>query len=130
MAQTANLFIVTLERELKRRKAARHALARRERKLDRQLSIVRRQLARVSGNGNNGHARTSRPKNEKSLRETILVVLGRSKHGYTLDDLADKVRATGYKSHSKDFRNVVYQCIYNCDDVAFDADAGKYRLKG
>ena len=36
---------------------------------------------------------------------------------FNLADMADKVEETGYKSHSKNFRNVVYQCLYDTEGM-------------
>jgi len=73
--------------------------------------------------------RRRRVKNETSLRAVVLGILGKNKKGFTLSDLADKVIETGYKSGSKNFRNVLYQCLYNTEAIVHDEASGCYRLQ-
>jgi hypothetical protein len=38
--------------------------------------------------------------------------------------------ATGYKSGSSNFKNVLYQTLYNDSKIVHDRKTGNYRLKG
>ena len=44
-------------------------------------------------------------------------------------DLTTKITEAGYKSSSSNFRNVLYQCLYNTKTISFDRATGTYRLK-
>jgi hypothetical protein len=70
-----------------------------------------------------------RVKNELSLREAVKQVLGKNKKGQSLADLATHVTETGYKSHSHNFRNVLYPCVYNSTEIVHDKATGLYKLK-
>lgn len=70
-----------------------------------------------------------RVKNETSLRAVVLDILGKNKKGFSLADLAAKVSETGYMSNAGNFKNVVYQCLYNTDSIIHDDATGCYRLK-
>lgn len=70
-----------------------------------------------------------RPKNEAPLRTVMMGILGKNKKGLSLHNLAEQIKATGYKSHSHNFKNVVYQCLYNTKGVIHDDATGLYRIK-
>lgn len=77
------------------------------------------------------HARRSktRAKNSESLRVVVLRVLKQSgSKGLKLSDLADAVIHTGYKSNSRNFRNVLYQCLYNTPTIQHHEPTGAYRI--
>ncbi len=59
----------------------------------------------------------------------MVEILGRTKKGLTLAELGQKVLDAGYKSSSSNFRNVLYQCVYNTKDVYHDESTGTYKLK-
>lgn len=69
-----------------------------------------------------------RPQNEAPLRTVVHQVLEKNKKGLSLADLTSKVAATGYKSYSKNLKNVVYQCLYNAKDISLDKQTGLYSL--
>jgi len=57
-------------------------------------------------------------------------VLKKQKAGLPLDKLATAVLNTGYKSGSPNFKNVLYQCLYNNKKaIVHDKKTGAYRLR-
>jgi hypothetical protein len=56
-------------------------------------------------------------------------ILVKSKKGLSLPDLASKVTESGYKSNSRNFKNVVYRCVYNSENIVHDAATGCYRIE-
>jgi hypothetical protein len=85
------------------------------------------------GSGKRGRPRGSknrgpRIKNERSLREVISEVLSKSKKGYTLDELVPKVVEAGYKTNSANFKNMIYQNIYNSEGINKDPETGAFSL--
>lgn len=73
--------------------------------------------------------RGPRVKNEKPLWGYVEDILGRSKRGLTIDELEQKILASGYKTNSSNFRNVIYQCLYHAEQVSHDSTTGRYILK-
>ena len=125
------LSIADLENQIDQRKAQVLALFAKREELQAQID----QLDSEIGNVVNLDGRPSRrrgkprPKNETSLRAVVLQVLGKNKKGLSLGDLADKILETGYKSNSRVFKNVVYQCLYNTTEIEHDTAKGVYKLK-
>jgi hypothetical protein len=70
-----------------------------------------------------------RARNEQPLRAVMMEILGRNKKGLSLQNLTQQIKDTGYKSHSLNFQNVVYQCLYNTPEVIHDSATGLYRIK-
>jgi hypothetical protein len=99
--------------------------------IDRQIQEILgdgRTLDSVLGLGKRG-SRRKRVRNDKPLREYVLEALKRSKGGLPLGQLSVSVRESGYKTHSGNFSNVVYQFLYNnSDKVKYDSGSGKYSL--
>ena len=131
MNSRVDLSVADLQRLLDQRKSEWDGLARKKHKLERDLERVEKQMAVLEGRrgARRGRKIGKRPKNEKSLRETVLEVLGRSKKGFSLAELSERIIANGYKSNSGDFKNVVYQCLYNTDQIVHDPETGTYRIK-
>ena len=75
-----------------------------------------------------GGRRGPRAKNDMSMKEAIAKALEGKKDGLTLDEVAEAVKAIGYKSNSANFKNVVYQNLYGNKDM-FPKDDGKYTVK-
>ena len=44
-----------------------------------------------------------------------------------LDDIHDAVQKTGYKTSSKNFKNVIYQNLYNKDEFVKTGDGWTYK---
>lgn len=130
--KTASLSVADLEKILDERKAALQDLGQRRDVAQKALDDIDKQIQELMGDGRSlgmGRRRRRRPKNEQSLRAVVLEVLQKHKAGLTLTDLANAVLATGYKSTSRNFKNVLYQCLYNTDKITHDAPTGCYKLK-
>ena len=129
---TKEMSVATLERLLHKRKSLLETLTDRREKLQRDLAKVEQRITSLEGrrNGSSTSARRrKRPKNAKSLAKVVNEVLSRSKAGLPLAKLSDKVLATGYKSGSTNFKNVLYQCLYNSPQVVHEPETGTYKLK-
>lgn len=128
----ANISVAELEKILLSRKQELDDLLRRRAQLQAQLAEVDQEIAQMQGQRAGGaYSASARGKlvNEKSLREYVLEILGRSKRGMSLADLSANVLAAGYRTESSNFRNVLYQCLYNTKDVYHDDSTGTYRLR-
>ena len=130
MAKTAGVMSVAeLEQILEDRKVKAIDLGKRREELQKQLDEIDRQILEVMGDNRVIRRRRRRLKNEMSLRSHVLELLGKSKKGYSMADLTAKIMEAGYKSSSRNFRNVLYQCLYNTEGVTFDQATGCYKLK-
>lgn len=58
-------------------------------------------------------ARRTRAKNKKSAKAYAIEVLKAAPQGLPLDQLANKILDSGYKSNSASFKNTLYQTLYN-----------------
>ena len=67
-----------------------------------------------------------RPKNDKPLPAVLADVLG-GKGPMALDDIHEAVVASGYKTSSKNFKNVIYQNLYNKDEFTKTGDGWVYK---
>lgn len=127
------MTVAQLERALENKRSRLTELTAKREKLQKQLAKTDSEIASLAGRGaaegTGVRRRRRRPKNAKSLRAYVLEILGRSKKGLTIAELDDKVQATGYKSKSRNFRNVLYQCLYNSDEIGQDKETGRYVLK-
>ena len=127
MAKAAGMLTVSeLEKMLEDRKIKAIELAKQRNILQKQLEEIDRQLAEVMGAARVVSRR--RLKNGKSLRTHVLAILRKSKTGYSMAQLRNHILAAGYKSSSSNFRNVLYQCLYNTEGVTYDATTGCYKL--
>jgi hypothetical protein len=74
--------------------------------------------------------RSTKPRlqNAMPLRQVVQEVLKRSRKGLPLANLHDRVLASGYKTGSKNFKNILYQCLYNEKEFVHDPTTGRYRL--
>jgi hypothetical protein len=88
-----------------------------------------------NGKASNGHASRngSQPKpvagkGQPSLRSLLVVLLSKSKQPVKAKDLATQVLATGYKTTSKNFINVIWVSLAAMDNVENVPDQG-FRLK-
>jgi hypothetical protein len=127
-----DLSVAELERMLNSRRMQLEDLQKKRTRMQHQLDQINAEIAGLTGDrrgaGTRGR-RGPRAKNEKSLREHVVEMLAKSKKGLTLADLAQKVLEAGYKSGSTNFRNVLYQCVYNTKDVYHDESTGTYKMK-
>lgn len=129
----ANISVAELERILLSRKQQLEELQQRKATLLAELGRIDEEIAKMQGARQTLNVsvatRGNKPVNVKSLREYVLEILGRSRRGMSLSDLSEKVLAAGYRTESNNFRNVLYQCLYNTKDVYHDDSTGTYRLK-
>jgi len=122
--------VAQLEQALARKKARLDALVKRRRTLQSQLEGVERKLEELGGRNAETvtRRRRKRSKNAQSLRDIVLGLLTKHRKGQSMAELQEAVRATGYKSQSTNFRNVMYQCLYYLRGVKHDRKTGKYVL--
>jgi len=128
----AGLSVADLERILDEKKSQLQDLARRRDQAQKELDKLDAEIQDIVGVGGSigkTRRRRRRVKNEMSLRAVVLEILGKNKKGFTLADLAGKVTESGYKSTSRNFRNVLYQCLYNTEGIVHDEATGCYRLE-
>lgn len=127
------MTLAQLERALEKKRTRLEDLQSRRESLQQQLARVEGQIAGIAGRGagpGGVRKRRKRPRNAQSLRSYVEDVLSRNKKGLTLAELHSKIEETGYKSKARNFRNVLYQCLYNSDNVQLDKSTGRYGLKG
>jgi hypothetical protein len=128
-----DLSVTALERILERRRKQLEALTRRRDALRKQLEKIEEQIRQIGGDGGQAGARRKgrrRPRNEKPLAIVVGEILKKSKPGLSLGQLTAKIVASGYKSYSEDFKNVVYQSLYNNrKTIIHDEKAGVYKLR-
>ena len=124
--------VADLERILDERKSQLQELAKRRDLAQKELDKLDAEIQELMGAGGSigrSRRRRRRVKNEKSLRAVVLELLGKNKKGFALADLSEKVSETGYRSTSRNFRNVLYQCLYNTEGIVHDDATGCYRLE-
>ncbi|MEM7812159.1 MAG: hypothetical protein AAF532_11825 [Planctomycetota bacterium] len=69
-----------------------------------------------------------RPKNTMSLKALCVELLTKNKKGLTLEDIITKTQESGYKSSASNFKTVVYQTLYNADEIVRDKATKLYVL--
>ena len=125
--------VFELERILKARRTELEDLIKRREKKLKELSLLETRIKVLEGR-KQAAGRTKRRKSQKraknaqSLRSTVTEVLSRNKTGIALDPLSQRILATGYKSNSGNFKNVLYQCLYNNKEFVHDKKTGLYRV--
>jgi hypothetical protein len=76
--------------------------------------------------------RGKRPRNTASAKAIAMDILGSEKGGLTLDELSERVLATGYKSKSANFKQTLYQALYNArthgEGITRDESTGNWKL--
>ena len=126
MAKVANdLTVADLERILNTRRVALRELMKRRSKAQKELDRIDSEIQVLTGASGRGR----RGKNKQSLREMVLGLLTKNKKGYSLADLSRQILDSGYKTTSTNFRNVLYQCLYNTPGISHDESTGTYRYK-
>jgi len=123
MSSARNLTIGQLEKELAEKRG-------RVKKLTEQRAAIDREIKELVGKGTVRRRKpVKKAENPTSLKDAVHAILGKVKNGYPLAELAEKILAAGYKTNSKNFRNVLYQCVYNDKAVVYDDDSGTYKMK-
>lgn len=109
-----------------RRQSARLAKLKREHgKLTTRLKQVEREMSVIAGNGAAGGGRA---RNAKSLVATLEEVLARSGKPMKVGDILEKVKATGYRSGSANFRAIINQTLIK-EKQFQQVERGTYTLK-
>lgn len=125
---TTSLSLADLEKLLAERQAQVEALLKKRDQLAGAIENLDAEINDFLTSGGTPR-RGKRAKNSASLRTVMLEVLAKNKKGLSLADLAQQISDTGYKSNSRNFKNVVYQCLYNTETVMLDSATGLYRVK-
>jgi len=127
--------IAELRRELRAKEKALQALESRRSKLADELNAIDRQIAALVGATRRARAsrlvpagRPRRRATGKPLVEYVESVLKGSKDGMRVKDIVAAVVDAGYKSHSKDFYNIVAATVR--EESRFTrVGRGVYKLK-
>jgi IS30 family transposase len=128
MAKTPpDLTVADLERILNSRRSTLKELIKRRAKIQKELDKVDAEIHTLTGTTVKRRGRRTR--NKHSLREMVLELLKKSKKGYSLAELSRMILDSGYKTASTNFRNVLYQCLYNTPGIYHDEASGTYRYK-
>ncbi|HVW01622.1 MAG TPA: hypothetical protein VHB77_14815 [Planctomycetaceae bacterium] len=127
------MSVAELERLLDSKKDRLESLQRKRDQLERQLNSVVEKINSMEGKratlaAAKSRKTATRPKNDRSLKEVVTELLAANKKGYGLDELSKKVLETGYKTSSTNFKNTLYQCLYNHERINLDKSTGLYRL--
>jgi septal ring factor EnvC (AmiA/AmiB activator) len=144
MANASNMSLAELEAMLKDQKKRLEELKKKQAALQKDLDGVTQEIAVLEGKGK-GSGRRGRPagststgkktvrrrraKNAKPLKGYVRDALAGSKKGLTLQEVLDSVKKAGYKSKSKNFKNVLYQCLYHTKEFVLDSKKGTYSVK-
>jgi hypothetical protein len=130
-----DLSVVDLEKLLHGKKSELEQLLKKREQLEKQLSDVVEKIRSVEGRKNGGEPGALgrrlpyRLQNEKTLKQVVTELLTENPKGLGLDDLSKKVLATGYRTTSTNFKNTLYQCLYNHERINLDKKNGLYLLK-
>lgn len=128
MAKTSvDMTVAELERMLNTRRSALQELNKRRAKAQKELNKIDAEIQILTGT--TGQNRGRRTRNKLSLREMVLDLLSKNKKGHSLADLSRLILDSGYKTASTNFRNVLYQCLYNTNGIYHDEASGTYRYK-
>ena len=126
-----------LESLLRDRKREIDELKKKQQSLQRDLGRVSKEIEIIAGKPGKQKqstkrmrktVRRKRARNRKALKEYVTDILRKSRKGLTLAELHDSVVAAGYKSQSKSFKNVLYQCLYHGEEFVHDGETGIYTL--
>ena len=131
-ASGTNFNIAQLERVLEEKRSELNKLLRQRTELQKKVDQLDRQIERVEG-GMNGARRAaggagSRPRNERSLLETMEGVLREAGKPMRVPEIMEAVLATGYRSGSDNFRGIVNQTLIK-DKRFGQVERGVYELK-
>ena len=141
MAKAPDLSLAELESLLKEQKGRLDDLKKKQSSLQKELDEVTQEISALEGKGKGRRGRPAgstnkkkkvrrrRAKNAKPLKAYVTDVLSSSKKGMSLDEVKTAVTEAGYKSKSKNFKSVIYQCLYHTKDFVHDKKKGTYTLK-
>jgi hypothetical protein len=105
----SNLSLADIDRMIQGRRKDLNKLHEKRKKLQRELDRYDRSIAAIGGSNGRGLSSRAgrRPRNERSLRDTIAQVLEKVAGPTSVGDILDKVQASGYRSSSANFRLMV-----------------------
>lgn len=132
---TKDLTLLDLERLLSGKKNELEQLLKKREQLEKQLTEVVEKIRGIEGKKNGsevggvGRRIAFRLQNDRTLKEVVTGLLTENPKGLGLDDLSKKVLASGYKTTSTNFKNTLYQCLYNHERIVLDKKNGLYQLK-
>lgn len=109
-----SMSVAELERMLNKRKTELNRLMRRRGAILKRLEAVEEKIRRIGGTvrgGRAGGGGGGRARNERSLADVIHDVLAKKGEPMRVQDIADAVRAAGYRSNSANFRGIVNQTL-------------------
>ncbi|MBQ17645.1 MAG: hypothetical protein CMJ65_11015 [Planctomycetaceae bacterium] len=128
----ADFSVVELEKLLATKRDRVTQLANKKTSLQTELNAVEQELSSLQGPASPSprrqRIRRKRPKNVQSLAVVVNKILEAHSAGHTLEELVSKVSESGYKTKAKNFKNVVYQCVYNSTAIGRDKKSGRFRL--
>ena len=124
----SNLSIAQLQQLIEGRKAEISRLERQRNKVARKLNQIDSRIEALGGSSRGRNGSGGRAKNSKSLPEMLHSVLSKSSKPMGVGDIADAVRAGGYKTNSSNFRGIVNQTLIK-DKRFASAARGVYQLK-
>lgn len=125
---SSSLSLADLERLIHERRTQIESKLKQREQLASEIVELDEQMHRFLTTGQFTKRSGPRLKNESPLRTVLLDVLTRNKKGLSLRDIAEKVKDSGYKTRSRNFENVVYQCLYNTDGIVHDDATGLYKM--
>lgn len=129
MAAKKELSLADLEKIMTDRQTKLEALLQKRDQLEQTIEEIDADIQSFLETGSVRRRGQKRPRNEAPLRPVIVEILSKTKKGMSLHALAEKVKETGYKSQSRNFKNVVYQCIYHTEGVVRDDVTGFFKLE-
>lgn len=127
MDQLESMSLSEIKQVLRSRENQVESLKRKRDKLTAQLQEIEEQISSLEGTLS-VERRGVRARNDKSLKTHVQEALRKSKKGLTLNELSEAVKAAGYVSNSHNFKNVLYQSVYNSTNVSRDDSSGRYAL--
>lgn len=126
------LTVAELEKLLENKRSLLDVSLKKRDKLENDLAAVEKRIQTLQGRphaaGKGGRKPKRRPQNKMPLPAVVAEILGKSRKGLSLSELAEKVLAAGHKSGSKHFKTVLYQCLYNSDKFVHDKEARTYSV--
>jgi hypothetical protein len=127
----SNLSIAQLESILSSRLADLQRLNKEHTKLSNQLAEVERKIAALGGKARGrGRPAGGRVRNEKSLVQTLEMVLSASTVPMRVGDIVDGVLKAGYHTVSENFRGIVNQTLIKERRRFASTGRGMYTTKG
>ena len=130
----SDLSVAELERLLNSKKSRLETLTKKRDKLRKDLSQVEKRINALRGrtavtvSSKARRKAAGRPKNVKPLSAFVIDILGKNKRGLPLSGLSQQILEAGYKTNSTNFKNVLYQCLYNSKKIMHDEKTKTYRL--